>query len=264
MGKYDSSRTRVVPVFDGLFERDPTGGSWISRLLALPRHGARTLSTLPDLHLREGCEGVTYGWGSHEVPLRPPRALLEWLIRNLPPVRSESALRSGETLMKRQALARRDPAVVAEALELLDRQADGRGWHILEGPSYPDVFLDTDEALIVIEGKRTEPGPTTATTFMPERHQMLRHMDCAWEIRGDRPVYGLFIIEGPALPPEWVGYASETISESVLRSSLPHRTIEERSMLKAGFLGVTTWQTVCDALKIDRCRLIPELIAVKP
>ena len=86
----------------------------------------------------------------------------------------------------------------------------------------------------------------------------------AWEIRGDRPVYGFFIIEGPALPPEWVGYASDTISESVLRSSLPHRTIEERSMLKAGFLGVTTWQTVCDALKIDRCRLIPELVAVKP
>ena len=32
MGKYDSSKTRVVPVFDRLVEKDPTGAAWLPRL----------------------------------------------------------------------------------------------------------------------------------------------------------------------------------------------------------------------------------------
>lgn len=47
---------------------------------------------------------------------------------------------------------------------LLRSAGTGRGWHVLEGPTYPDVFVETRDALVVVEGKRTEAGPTTSTS----------------------------------------------------------------------------------------------------
>ena len=183
MGRYDSSLTPVVPVFDELMRRNPSGEAWIHRLLALPRHGAWKLMAIHGLRLRDGLAGVTHGWGRHEVPLQPPLSLLKWLVRKVSNVDIEHMRCSRSTLVKRRALLRRDPSVIAEALDMLNRCCTGRGWHILEGPSHPDAFLDTHGAVIVVEGKRTETGPTTDTTFMPGRHQMLRLMDCVWDIR---------------------------------------------------------------------------------
>lgn len=133
--------------------------------------------------------------------------------------------------------------------------APGRTWCVLEGPSQPDAYLETPELLVVIEGKRTEHGPTTHTSWMPVRHQMLRHIDCAWEIRGDRPVFGFFIVEGDdqgAIPPEWVEFARATVEPDAVAKSLPHRTADERSAIAEAFLGVTTWQIVCETFGIDR------------
>jgi hypothetical protein len=39
VGKYDSSMTRVKPVFDHLYSGDPTGESWLPKLLRLPTCG---------------------------------------------------------------------------------------------------------------------------------------------------------------------------------------------------------------------------------
>lgn len=48
------------------------------------------------------------------------------------------------------------------------REARPRGERagVLEGRSSPDVWLATPRAVVVIEGKRTENGPTTHTSFM--------------------------------------------------------------------------------------------------
>jgi hypothetical protein len=56
--------------------------------------------------------------------------------------------------------------------------------------------IETPDALIVIEGKRTESGATIDTTWLTGRHQIWRHIDAAWEIRGRRQVFGFFIVEG--------------------------------------------------------------------
>jgi hypothetical protein len=86
---------------------------------------------------------------------------------------------------------------------------------------------------------------------------MLRHIDCAWEVRGSREVVGFFIVEGKGgsdaieVPPRWTEAASATISEEVLNASLPHRTQAEREAIAHCFLGVTTWQAVCARFRID-------------
>lgn len=88
---------------------------------------------------------------------------------------------------------------------------------------------------------------------MAGRHQMLRHIDCAWEIRARKKVFGFFIVEGSGdsieIPREWLTHAEETVSETAIAASLPHRGPDERNAIATTFLGVTTWQRVCDEFK---------------
>jgi hypothetical protein len=243
MGEFDSSKTRVGPVFEALV-RQP--GGWLRRLLQLPKHGH------PGAKLGDALD-LTYvsgKWTPNEKALPAPVALLSYLIRNF----SGDADGQGDgTAGKRAALARREPAVIEEALALLRRDPGPKGWHILEGPTCPDAFVLTRDAVIVVEGKRTESGPTTHTTWMPGRHQMLRHIDAAWEIRGARHVYGLFIVESgdAGTPDTWAEAARETVSDAALDASLPHRSSREREAITSAFLGVTTWQDICREFQLS-------------
>jgi hypothetical protein len=119
------------------------------------------------------------------------------------------------------------------------------------------VRLRTSSGIVAIEGKRTEADVTTCTTWMPVRHQMLRHLDGAWDLRDDHRVVGLFIVEGDGgreastVPGHWIERCVTTVQREVLEASLPHRADAERSAIAAGYLGVTTWQAVCDALGVS-------------
>ena len=251
MGIFDSSATRVAPVFDQLLARDPSGAYWLNALLRLPlgRGGDASAAALGEPHL------IHHAWGKPEKKLAAPRALLEWLVRNVEAPADLTQLGTGATRKQRERLLARDPEAIAEALRAVER-GEERGWAILEGPTFPDVYLETKEALIVVEGKRTEPGLTTHTTWMPARHQMLRHIDAAWDRRGERRVLGLLIVEGDggaegvAVPARWVDAVRATVSEEALKGSLPHRSAQERQAISDAFLGVTTWQAVCLELGI--------------
>ena len=251
--KRDSSKTRVAPVMNRVVEEQ----DWVRRLLALPRggHASAKIKDGLDLTVQE------QRWDPDEKPLAPPVALLSWLIRNLN-VEPSHKDRS-KTAERRRRLAGRDPETIADALRQLREGNASRGWHILEGPTYPDVFISTPDAVVVIEGKRTESKPTVDTTWMKGRPQMLRHMDGAWEIRGDRKVFGFFIVEGvdgsDEVPEVWLEAAESTTADSTLESSLPHRPEAEREAIAGGFLGVTTWRAVCDEFGIDYDDLPNEL-----
>jgi hypothetical protein len=261
MGKNDSSHTRVAPVFNQLLAQDPTSVTWVPRLLTLPRLDGR-----PPYRLGSNTRPLTArGWGASEYRLSPPRTLLRWMVRNAAQLQPTTLGSSAVTIAKRQALLQRDHATVAEALAYLARPVyPAKAWYVLEGLSQPDVYLETPEVLVVIEGKRTEAGPTTYTSWMPRRHQMLRHLDCAWEIRGQRAVLGFFIVEGldgadaVAVPAHWQIAARATITPPALDDSLPHRTSTERLAIADSFLGVTTWQQLCATFQLDYTALPDE------
>lgn len=202
-GERDSSKTRVVPVFNELRTRND---DWLRMLLSLPKGGSGC-AVSADLDLKF----VRGYWGAEERGLLPPVSLLSWLIRNIsPPL--DHAMIAGE----RAQLLERNPATIEQALTLLKTNNTGRGWWIFEGRSYPDVLVETEGAIIVVEGKRTESGPTTCTRWMSCRHQMWRHMDAAWEVRGRREVFGLFIVEGTSpssaeMPAKWREAAADTL-----------------------------------------------------
>ena len=247
MGKYNSSTTRVVPVFDQLMDRDSTGRSWLSYLL---QSGSRATSAA--LPAEPGLLAPDHPrwWGRNERRLAPPKSLLRWLVGNVTEEQVLAARDNDTVRARRLRMARRDPATVAEALAGIDTGVWKRQWYTLEGESAPDAFLETDRVVLVVEGKRTEWSCTTKTKWMTMRSQLLRHMDAAQEIAGDRRVLGLLIVEGPESNPLrlgefWRGQVDAQVGTDLLERSLPHRSVRERQTIAQGVLGATTWQRVC-------------------
>ena len=250
MGKKDSSKTRVAPIFDELQARDSEGVSWLQRLLSIPTQPGKVATPAS---VKGSLEVAR--WADDEQALAPPQSLLRWLVENpsslAPPKNFGTTSKS--THAKREALLAGDVATRDEALHLIEsKPQQTKGWHIFEGLTYPDVYLQTEDVIIVIEGKRTEAGPTTSTQWMPSRHQMLRHLDCAWERRGPRQVYGFFVVEGAqdVIPEVWKDACSATIATNNLEASLPHRAPDERQAIAQAFVRVTSWQEICRVFEI--------------
>jgi hypothetical protein len=255
MGINNSSKTRVQPIFDQLYAKDKSGMSWLPRLLQLPEAGASIdLSQVVDYEI------VSSGWesqvaGKREFSLDSPVSLLSWLIRHPRQPTSGTLSDDPEKKKKRQEWIACSPARLMEALRLLRNNPQGEDWFIFEGPSQPDVYIETKNLIVVIEGKRTEPKPTTSTKWMPGRHQMLRHLDCAWEVKGRKQIIGFFIVEGFGdtvdVPANWITFSHQTISSQAVSTSLPHRGPEEQAAIARGFKGITTWQRVCSEFNIE-------------
>ena len=266
MGIFDSSRTRVAPVFGRLQCLDPSGRLWLQALLELAntRKLPRPEAGTSRLRLAK--------WWPREAKLAAPPGLLRWLLENAEEPSDAAAWgRRPEVMANRRRVVDRDADTLAGALRSLqDRRPPTRAWYVLEGPSQPDVYLDSAETVIVVEGKRTETAPTTSTAWMRVRHQMLRHLDAAWEHRDGRRIYGLYIVEAEngtnsvEPPSTWHEAVESTISDEVLRGSLPHRSPEERSQIASALLGVTSWQAVCDEFQLPRAVLIPEVFDDTP
>lgn len=239
-----------MPVFDRLFANDNSGKTWLQRLLSLPV-GGHHVNLLNGLDLTI----LDKGWGENEKKLEPPVSLLSWLIRHPENMNCQNLSSDPVKAQKRQELINGSLSQQREALKLLRNNPSGKGWHLFEGKTQPDLFRETPDTLIVIEGKRTESGATTKTKWMPGRHQMLRHIDCAWEIKGKKKVVGFFIVEGEGKNPEisesWVEQVRQTMSTEAITSSFPHRGPEEQLAIVECFSGATTWQRVCKEFDID-------------
>jgi hypothetical protein len=266
MGIYDSSRTRVAPVFGRLQCLDPSGELWLQGLLELAntRKVPRPQAGTSRLRVAK--------WWPREARLAAPSGLLQWLLQHAEEPQSPKAWgRRPEVVANRRRIVDRDADTLAAGLKSLQaRRSSPRAWYVLEGPSQPDVYLASDDAVIVVEGKRTEAVLATSTDWMRVRHQMLRHLDAAWEHRQGRRIYGLFIVEAengtPSIEPSstWHEAVELTVSDKVLNGSMPHRSLEERSQIASALLGVTTWQAVCDEFQIPREVLIPEVLDDRP
>lgn len=248
MGELNSSKTRVVPVFKQLFASDPSGARWLPALIGLgSRAGQFPAPEGPHRLIPQ--HAAT--WGKDECSLPAPKALLKHLVQIVTPEQVNASGAKGETRAKREALARRDASVVHEAIAHIDAGHLGRKWWVLEGPSCPDATLEMPNAVLVVEGKRTEATTTSKTTWMQGRSQLIRHMDAAMERWPEKQVFGLLIVEGNGgseavePPAEWLKMSKDQTLEGMLKSSLPHRSTAERERIASRDLGVTTWQAVC-------------------
>ena len=278
MGQYNSSVTRVWPVFDYLFRKDPTGGSWLPNLVALGGADAsaqfRALGNLdaaltrferavppPVIRAIGGEAARMLGTirNAFEVDIPPSFAFLRWLIENPSkltwPMAGRSELAYGaETQRWRKALVEGDVTAQREALnelEALGVKASRRRWWAFEGFTSVDCYLQTDSLVLLVEGKRTEPI-SAATSWYPERNQIIRNLEVARALAGGHRNYAVLLCsEKPT-----------TLPEGCWQASLPHLSAPERAELQEHYIGCACWseiaESLCDGLRLPDT--VPEAV----
>jgi len=254
MGIYDSSLTRVRPVFECLFKKDPKGSSWLPELLDLAEQNSllrKKLARSPGHLIPE--KGLLF-----EKSVPPPAQFLVWLVKN--PQKMSWPLRSGKpkkfgqnTQLMREKLfgihgIEAQEAVKKEALNAIENHGamGSRGkWWTFEGFTSVDCSLEAEKLLLFIEGKRTD-ILSPSTEWFKSRSQLLRNLETCKEIAGEKQ-YAVLVIaeENPIL----------NLNEEIIRQGLPHLSENERVELMSHFLGFILWKDVCKATGVDYSKL---------
>jgi len=268
VGEKNSSITRVWPVFDCLFHMDSSGKSWLINLLQMgsqvdradPRIFNKQGSLFPKLVLYE-CElsgplknvlGTTRATtvgnirNAYESEIPPSDMFLKWLIEHSEkltwPRKGKKEIIYGEaTQTRRKALMAGNRQIIDEALTehaRLGCKGSRRKWWAFEGFTSVDCVLETNDLIVLVEGKRTEPV-SASTHWYPQRNQVIRNLECAREIamRKNKNFAVLLCAERSIEIPDvaWI-------------ESLPHMSGKERSELKKHFLGCVTWGSIASML----------------
>lgn len=258
MGKYDSSLTRVQPVFKALYCRDKKGESWLRPLLELATESGKISD---DVELSGLVEAPIFELSAH-----PPKSFLKWLLENPdklvhPP--DKYWKNWGETTRrKRKSFLANEKNVQSEALSALEHceELPDRAWWRFEGITKVDCALKTSTAVIFVEGKRTESGASKDVLWYPNRNQVLRNLDCASEYARNHTLkyfFVMIVVEKELFEKDHVRQEEvRNIDESqIIESSLPHMSKEERTKLMRHYLGMTTWQDI-----VERFELGPEVL----
>jgi hypothetical protein len=251
MGSKDSSLTRVQPFFNQLLDRDPSGKSWLTLLLdAAPRRrdvqpqeplgqpGRLEPSlTEPRPPLRRSCF-------EHEA--RPSAAFLEWLIKHPEALhwpRGSAGEFGAETTERRERLRDGDPAAQDQALTELAARTPARSarqWWAFEGITKVDCWLETENLVLFVEGKRTE-KLSKVTAWFPRRDQLTRNLDLVGQAMPGKPGYVLLATE----------VSVEEPSEDELAAAAPHLGERATEVLLDRYLGQLSWRDLCAATGID-------------
>ena len=232
-GERNSSRTRVCPAFTKLKNQIKDFIEWLNETqqCAIPTGNVDWDKAYVRFADKDG---------KGEIALPPCASLLKWMVDNFGTdmLRKECGKSvSNATRELRAKLLRHDPDTVFSAYDLIN-MGRRRGWFALEGYSRPDVYIETNKFILVVEGKRTEKTLTDSTTFFIKgRDQLIRHMDSALNVAGNKIVFGIIIYE------EGAQYRP-VLDMNLLNSSLPHRSAKEREMIKSHYLNPITWQDI--------------------
>lgn len=148
---------------------------------------------------------------------------------------------------KRKLLFDLDKLTLKEAKDLVSNIRT-RSWHVFEGTSKPDLFIENKHFILLIEGKRTEPSTTDSVTYLPKRSQIIRHIENALDYcNRQKKVIAFYIIEDKC------GY-KEKCSLNYLPLELENETIKKTQVTKneiiESFYGFTTWQKLEENLGI--------------
>jgi hypothetical protein len=256
--QFDSAVTRVRPFFQPLLARDPSGASWLSTLLRLgeanPYLGEELASESgpllpwvsnrrfrPDRALRSHGILLVELEDCFERRLPPTESFLAWLIEHSSamtwPKDQETAdltQRRREELFGHHGLRLAAEAKAEALAELRKVGAAGSNgkWWVFEGFTQVDCFLETENLILLIEGKRTEPI-SSATRWFPQRNQLLRNLEVGRALaRQKEKEYALILMAEEYMP----GMSLDDVF-----ASLPHLTPRQRSDLLRHYLGCVTW-----------------------
>ena len=243
--------TRVHPFFEALFARDPAGGSWLPRLLAVAPYGHSRLGELADapgwLVTPLAVRGASGRLACFDYPVNPPRELLRWFIDHPDQLRwTDSDAVSADAVRLRRALVLDEPPggrfrAQERARELLmTRSALSREWWRFEEPATLDCVLITGRLVVTIVRKRAD-GLCPTTPWYPPRTELVRALEAARQMAAGRR-WGSLLLSDRPLPQG----TDEAVAQS-LPEAAPHLDEAERSELRQAYLGNLTWASACAA-----------------
>ncbi|MBC8383548.1 MAG: hypothetical protein H8E22_07090 [Candidatus Cloacimonetes bacterium] len=103
--------------------------------------------------------------------------------------------KNSRTYRKREKLFSGDILIKDEAIKIINSKSKlpEREWYILEGNTFPDIFIKTEDSIFIGEAKRTEKDITTKTRWLGQRDQLIRHIDSLLD--QSKPIYSFYILE---------------------------------------------------------------------
>ena len=264
-GDRNSSITRVWPVFLQLLDQDPADEGWLRDLLVFVGQTSDLASQMSksDCVLAHDLRRERLS-SRYRPAIRLPRCLeydapaperfLQWLIRH-PEQLNWGALASSsdpisETEMRRKQLRAGDQETIAVALEnlaLLGSRDSARRWWVFEGPTSIDCFIETQDFVIAIEGKRTEGGPSPSTSWFKQRDQIARNLEVVQSLACGRRYGALLVVENESE----LSTADHGSLAKYIAPSLPHYDTNESDFLASHFLGSITWRQLCTATRLN-------------
>jgi hypothetical protein len=245
MGQFNSSFTRVQPIFVALRTQDPTGVSWLPELWRIAT-GSRQIDPLPP-----PTSGPLLPGAGFERVVPPSVAFLRWAIRNPDRLTTLPAPDYGATgevsKEKRAALFGSDGAlrarVMAEALAAIESSTaagSAQQWWAFEGFTHVDACFETAEAVVFIEGKRTE-SVSPSTRWFRHRNQLWRNVEVAGELARGRAFGVILCVENVES-----GLGALADAEAAREASLPHLSESQRAELDRHLLGYVAWSEIVE------------------
>ncbi len=273
MGEKNSSVTRVWPILLELVcgERDSTQSLRLLLDLAFKSSGNVLAAEMrdsagavvPSLIEKPLVPRTEYGLrvnlpNCFEYSIPPTERLLLWMIES---TGGSCRPRKGLDITRANA-GRRGDLFGEDEVRRLDARKEAtrkllwngvsrsrHEWWAFEGPTSVDCFLETPEAVLLIEGKRTD-TVATYTDWCSSRHQIARNLEAAQSIsKGKR--YAVMV-------------AAETVldvSTAEIERGLPHMNPCERSFLAGHYIGCVTWRQICVEahLSVEPDRDLPDI-----
>ncbi|MDD2230041.1 MAG: hypothetical protein PHY48_11575 [Candidatus Cloacimonetes bacterium] len=258
-GLYNSSITRVRPFFRQLYSEDRTGDTWLPKLLlAMPKNKKYSTSLAQKVckitpyylevrNFRDKILGEIPLERCFEYSIPPSKSFVKWLIENPHelswPNKGKKTYREETQISREQLLGMHGRELqdysTQDALKELERfgvEDSKKKWWAFEGFTEMDCLLETDDFLLGIEGKRTEPI-SPATSWFPQRNQIIRNLEVLKEKAGNKE-YALILLTEDGMDP---------ITDKVFEDSLPHCEPAWIIGLQNHYLGSISWSDACKA-----------------
>lgn len=246
MRKKDSSLTRVAPLGEAILKNHRL----VEALLQLlPRNPNITFGEFSD-------KDVFFSASPRKEKSLPPTK--EHLTLIIEKIEHDEAFRNSikELAIQSSTKTNRDnrillfdlkPQTLAEAKKEIGNSVR-KSWYMFEKYSHPDLFIENENFILLIEGKRTESSTTKKLKYLAHRSQMVRHIENAIaHSKGKKPVIAFYIVE------EGCGYENKCLPDG-LAEDLKKETIQKseatNNAIIDSFYGYTTWQAVSKHLGI--------------
>lgn len=245
--------TRARQFFTPLLESDPSGRRWLSRLLrAAPDAeralGPRLVSDPGSISMTLSVRGISGALGAFEYPLAPSRELTAWLVEH--PERLTWPQADPETTTQasilRRALVHDEPPgsrrrAQERARELQrSRSVLSQEWWRFEELATFECLLMTDRLVLTVESEHADPL-APASAWYPERPRLVRTMEAARELAGERAWAYLLLSERPI-------DVAPVLGDAALTGALPHLDPDARRSFAEAYLGNLRWAEAAAAL----------------